>query len=94
MQDDLTDAVEWAIGQGIADPKRVAIFGHSYGGYAAVAGAAFTPDLYRCAVDLCGQCNLATLIKSFPEHIAARAMWNARVGNPDEPADAQLLRSA
>jgi dipeptidyl aminopeptidase/acylaminoacyl peptidase len=94
MQDDLTDAVEWAIARGIADPERVAIFGHSYGGYAAVAGAAFTPDLYRCAVDLSGQCNLATLIKSFPEHIGARAMWNARVGNPDDPADAELLRSA
>lgn len=54
MQNDLTDGVQWAVNQGVADPKRVAIFGGSYGGYAALAGAAFTPDLYRCAVDECG----------------------------------------
>src|SRR5262249_4115873 len=51
MQDDLTDAVHWAIEQGVADPHRVAIVGGSYGGYAALAGAAFTPHLYRCAID-------------------------------------------
>jgi dipeptidyl aminopeptidase/acylaminoacyl peptidase len=54
MQDDLTDAVKWAVDERIADPGRVAIFGGSYGGYAALAGAAFTPDLYKCAIDLCG----------------------------------------
>jgi dipeptidyl aminopeptidase/acylaminoacyl peptidase len=52
MQDDLTDAVRWAISEKMADPDRIAIFGGSYGGYAALAGATFTPDLYRCAVDL------------------------------------------
>jgi dipeptidyl aminopeptidase/acylaminoacyl peptidase len=52
MQDDLCDAVKWAIAEGIGDPKRVAIFGAPYGGYAALAGAAFTPELYRCAIDL------------------------------------------
>jgi dipeptidyl aminopeptidase/acylaminoacyl peptidase len=94
MQDDLSDAVKWAIAEGIADPKRVAIFGASYGGYAALAGAAFTPELYKCAIDLCGGNNLFTFIRSFPPHIAARALWNARVGNPDDPADRELLMSA
>ncbi|MFZ0678141.1 S9 family peptidase [Candidatus Binatus sp.] len=76
MQDDLTDAVRWAVAEGIADPVRVAIIGLSYGGYAAVAGAAFTPDLYKCA------------------YIAMRALWNARVGNPDDAADRELLTNA
>lgn len=58
MQDDLTDAVRWAIAQGIADPKRIAIYGGSYGGYAALAGATFTPELYRCAVNYVGVSDL------------------------------------
>ena len=94
MQDDLTDAVKWAVDEGIADADRVAIIGLSYGGYAAVAGAAFTPDVYKCAIDLCGSCNLFTMIRSFPAYIAMRALWNARVGNPDEPADHELLTNA
>ncbi len=68
MQDDLTDAVAWAVAQGIADPKRIGIFGGSYGGYAALAAVAFTPDLFCCAVDLCGPCNLITLLKSIPAY--------------------------
>jgi dipeptidyl aminopeptidase/acylaminoacyl peptidase len=94
MQDDLTDAVMWAVEEGFADRERIAIIGLSYGGYAAVAGAAFTPDLYKCAIDLCGNCNLFTMIRSFPPHIAMRALWNARVGNPDDPADKELLTDA
>ncbi len=94
MQDDLTDAVKWAVGQGIADPNRVAIFGGSYGGYATLAGSTFTPDLYNCAVDLCGPSNLATLIKSFAPYWGIRSIWNARVGNPDDPSDQELLRKA
>ena len=46
MQDDITDGVNWLIDQGIADPDRIAIYGASYGGYATLAGLAFTPDLY------------------------------------------------
>ena len=61
MQDDLTDAVHWAIEQGIADPKRVAIYGASYGGYAALAGAAYAPDLYCCAINYVGVSDLALL---------------------------------
>ncbi len=94
MQDDLTDAVRWAVDEGIADPERIAIIGLSYGGYAAVAGAAFTPDLYKCAIDLCGSCNLFTMIRAFPPFIAMRSLWNARVGNPDDPADKELLMNA
>lgn len=59
MQDDLTDAVKWAIDQGIADPKRVIIYGGSYGGYAALAGATFTPDLYCCAINYVGVSDMA-----------------------------------
>jgi dipeptidyl aminopeptidase/acylaminoacyl peptidase len=51
MQDDITDGVNWMISQGFADPKRIAIYGASYGGYATLAGITFTPDLYVCAVD-------------------------------------------
>ncbi len=94
MQDDLTDAVKWAVAEGIADRERITIIGLSYGGYAAVAGAAFTPDVYKCAIDLCGNCNLFTMIRSFPPYIAMRALWNARVGNPDDPADKELLTNA
>jgi dipeptidyl aminopeptidase/acylaminoacyl peptidase len=59
MQDDLSDAVKWAIDQGIADPGRVCIAGASYGGYAALAGVTFTPELYCCAVNYVGVSDLA-----------------------------------
>ena len=95
MQDDLTNGVAWAVSQKIADPKRVAIEGGSYGGYAALAGAAFTPDLYRCAVDECGPSNLFTLLKSLPPYWEVmRAMFFTRVGDPDKPADKPLLTRA
>lgn len=61
MQDDLSDAVAWAVDKGIADRKRVAIYGASYGGYAALAGATFTPDLYRCAVNYVGVSDMTYL---------------------------------
>jgi dipeptidyl aminopeptidase/acylaminoacyl peptidase len=92
MQDDLTDAVAYAISQGWADPSRVAIYGGSYGGYAALAGAAFTPDLYCCAVDIVGPSNLKTLIESLPPYWAPMiAMFHRRVGDP--ATDAQFLWS-
>jgi dipeptidyl aminopeptidase/acylaminoacyl peptidase len=94
MQDDLTDGVAWAVREGLADPARVAIQGASYGGYAALAGATFTPDVYRCAVSLAGISNLETLVRSFPAHAQIRGWWNERVGNVDDPADAELLRGA
>lgn len=70
MQDDLTDAVEWAIKEKIADPTRVAIFGGSYGGYAVLAGMTFTPDLYACGVDIVGVANLNSFVKGIPAHWA------------------------
>ncbi len=92
MQDDLTDGVDWAIKQGIADPKRIAIYGGSYGGYAALAGATFTPDLYRCAVDLVGPSNVITLIKSIPPYWSAMVeVFYNRVGNPE--TDEEFLKS-
>ncbi len=71
MQDDLTDGVKWAIAQGIADPGRVAIYGASYGGYAALAGVTFTPELYRCAVNYVGVSDL-NLITSWAGGRAGR----------------------
>ncbi len=95
MQDDLTDGVKWAVGQGVAEPKRVAIFGKSYGGYAALAGAAFTPDLYRCAVDECGPSNLFTLLASLPPYWEVeRSIFSTRIGSPAEPSDKELLTAA
>lgn len=66
MQQDLTDAVNWAVGEKIADPSRVAIYGGSYGGYAVLAGMTFTPEMYACGVDIVGVANLNTFIKSIP----------------------------
>jgi dipeptidyl aminopeptidase/acylaminoacyl peptidase len=68
MQDEITDGVNYLVKEGIADPGRVAIYGGSYGGYATLAGAAFTPDLYACAVDYVGVSNLLTFMKSIPPY--------------------------
>ncbi len=92
MQDDLTDAVKWAVATGAADPARVAIYGGSYGGYAALAGAAFTPGVYRCAVDAVGPSNLITLIKSIPPYWEPlKRVFDLRVGDADKEPD--FLRS-
>jgi dipeptidyl aminopeptidase/acylaminoacyl peptidase len=58
MQDDITDGVQWLIKEGIADPKRIGIYGASYGGYATLAGLTFTPDLYACGIDYVGVSNI------------------------------------
>jgi dipeptidyl aminopeptidase/acylaminoacyl peptidase len=94
MQNDLTDAVAFAIGQGWADPARVAIYGGSYGGYAALAGVAFTPDLYCCAVDIVGPSNLKTLIETIPPYWHPQiALFHQRVGNPETDAEFLWSRS-
>jgi dipeptidyl aminopeptidase/acylaminoacyl peptidase len=83
MQDDLTDAVAHVISKGWADPAKVAIMGGSYGGYATLAGAAFTPDLYCCGVDIVGPSNLITLIETIPPYWAPMvAQFHNRVGDP------------
>ena len=68
MQDDVTDGVLWAVEHGLADRNRLAIYGGSYGGYAALAGATFTPELYACAVSYVGPSNLFTLLESIPPY--------------------------
>jgi dipeptidyl aminopeptidase/acylaminoacyl peptidase len=91
MHDDLVDAVRWLVDRGVADAGRVAIYGGSYGGYAALAGATFTPDVFRCAVDIVGPSNLITFIETIPPYWSSYlAMLHDRVGNPETEAD--LLR--
>lgn len=68
MQNDLIDAVDWAIEQKIAIPAKVAIYGGSYGGYATLAGMTFTPDKFACGIDLVGISNLSTFLKSIPPY--------------------------
>jgi dipeptidyl aminopeptidase/acylaminoacyl peptidase len=92
MHDDLVDAVRWAVAQGVADPERVAIYGGSYGGYAALVGATFTPELFRCAVDIVGPSNLISFIETIPPYWTTfLAMLHERVGDP--ATDADFLRS-
>ncbi len=81
MQHDITDAVKWAIDQGIADPEKIGIFGGSYGGYAVLAGLAFTPDLYKCGVDLFGPSNVQTSINTMPDWWGPiKTRWLLRIG--------------
>lgn len=82
MQHDLTDAVNWAIEKGIADPEKVAIYGGSYGGYAVLAGLTFTPELYCCGVDIVGPSNMQTLFASIPPYWAPlKKQLTLRVGD-------------
>lgn len=66
MQNDITDSVMWAIDQGIADPDRICIYGGSYGGYAAMAGLTFTPDLYQCGINYVGVTDINLLFETMP----------------------------
>ena len=95
MQDDITWGVRYLIEQGIADKNRVAIMGGSYGGYATLAGLAFTPDLYACGVDIVGPSNLFTLMESIPAYWeAGRKSLYEMVGDPDTEEGKKLLRDA
>jgi dipeptidyl aminopeptidase/acylaminoacyl peptidase len=95
MQDDVTWGVQYLIEQGIADPQRVAIMGGSYGGYATLAGLAFTPELYACGVDIVGPSNLFTLLDSVPPYWeAARAFLYGMVGDPRTEEGQALIRAA
>lgn len=92
MQDDITWGVKHLIAQGIADPARIGIVGGSYGGYAVLAGVAFTPDLYAAAVDIVGPSNLNTLLDSLPPYWeAGRKIMYARMADPGTPAGKQWL---
>jgi len=96
MQDDLTAGVRYLVAQGIVDPKRVGIMGGSYGGYATLAGLAFTPDVYAAGVSIVGPSNLITLLNSIPPYWeAGRIIFHERMGNPTTAAGrAQLERQS
>jgi dipeptidyl aminopeptidase/acylaminoacyl peptidase len=92
MHDDLVDAVAWAVDRGYADPNKIAIYGRSYGGFAALVGATFTPDLFCCAVDIVGVSNLVTFIRTIPPYWqTALDMFRKRVGDPD--TEEEFLKS-
>jgi dipeptidyl aminopeptidase/acylaminoacyl peptidase len=93
MHDDLIDATDWAIAQGIADPRRVAIFGGSYGGYAALVGLTFTPEKFACAVDLYGIANLVTFLDTIPPYFKPwRSILKVRTGDDTTEAGRRFLR--
>jgi dipeptidyl aminopeptidase/acylaminoacyl peptidase len=92
MHDDLIDAVDWAIAEGVADPARVAIYGASYGGYSALVGATFTPEKFACAIDVFGISNLATFVNSIPPYWHSwRATWRMRMGDETTAEGRRLL---
>ena len=94
MHDDLIDAVNWAIDQGVTTRERVAIMGGSYGGYCVLAGLAFTPDVFACGVDIVGPSNLNTLLSSIPAYWEAmRVQLHKRVGDPTTPEGQALLKA-
>ncbi len=96
MQDDITWGVKYLVAQGIAEPKRIGIMGGSYGGYATLAGVAFTPDVYAAAVSIVGPSNLITLLESIPPYWEQiRKMFHERMGDPSTPeGKAQLERQS
>jgi dipeptidyl aminopeptidase/acylaminoacyl peptidase len=92
MHEDLLDAVAWAVDQKIADPKRVAIMGKSFGGFATLVGLTFTPEAFACGVDLVGPSNLKTLVATFPPYwTPALDIFRMRVGDPATPEGDQFL---
>jgi dipeptidyl aminopeptidase/acylaminoacyl peptidase len=93
MHDDLLDAVDWAVARGVTTSDKVAIMGGSYGGYATLAGLAFTPERFACGVDIVGPSNLETLLKTIPPYWeAGKAQMYARMGNPSTPEGMALLK--
>ncbi|MFJ4716309.1 S9 family peptidase [Streptomyces sp. NPDC088785] len=95
MHDDLLDGVDWAVREGYADPGRVGVLGASYGGYAALVGVTFTPDVFAAAVDLVGISDLAPFLRSLPEFTrpALADNWFRFVGDPDDPEQAADMRA-
>ena len=94
MHDDLVDAVRWAVGEGVADPGRVAIWGASYGGYAALLGATLTPGVFACAVDVVGVSDLARLLETAPPYWELGLPWWKRfVGDPADPAQRKVMEA-
>jgi len=93
MQDDLTWGVKDLVSKGVVDPKRVAIYGGSYGGYAALAGLAFTPEVYAAGASFVGPSNLFTLLNSIPPYWeSVRRQFDYFVGDPKSPEDAERMK--
>ncbi|MBL0927184.1 MAG: S9 family peptidase, partial [Phycisphaerales bacterium] len=92
MHDDLIDAVNWAVAEKIADPKKVAIMGGSYGGYATLVGLTFTPEVFAAGVSIVGPSNLNTLLESIPPYwIPIKKQFQTRVGDSSTPEGKKLL---
>jgi dipeptidyl aminopeptidase/acylaminoacyl peptidase len=92
MHEDLLDAVKWAIKEGIADPSKIAIYGGSYGGYAALWGATHSGDVFKCSVDIVGPSNLQTLLDTVPPYWASyQEMLYRRIGDPRTNEGKELL---
>jgi dipeptidyl aminopeptidase/acylaminoacyl peptidase len=93
MHDDLVDGVRWAIDRGVADPKKVAIMGASYGGYSALSGAAFTPDMFVAAVDVVGIADMVSLIEDWPKYwrVGDMGFWSRFFADPRKPEERSLL---
>jgi len=95
MHDDLLDAVDWAVARGVTSPDKVAIMGGSYGGYATLAGMAFTPDKFACGVDIVGPSNLQTLLKTIPAYWeSGKVQFYKRMGDPTTEEGRKLLDAA
>lgn len=95
MHDDLIDAVNWAIDQGIAVADQVAIMGGSYGGYSTLAGLTFTPETFACGVDIVGPSNLETLLETIPPYWAPMVKtFHERMGNPETEEGLAMLKAA
>lgn len=93
MHDDLIDAIEWAVARGIARRDRIAIMGGSYGGYATLAGLAFTPEVFACGVDIVGPSNLETLLETIPPYWKPVVQqFHRRMGNPETADGLALLK--
>jgi dipeptidyl aminopeptidase/acylaminoacyl peptidase len=92
MHDDLIDGVRWAVERGVADPARVAIMGASYGGYAALSGLAFTPDVFAAGIDRVGIADMVSLIENWPQYWGVgREFWSRFFGDPADPEDRRVL---
>ena len=94
MHDDLIDAVNWAVEEGIAQKDKIAIMGGSYGGYSTLIGLTFTPDVFACGVDIVGPSNLLTLMETIPPYwLPMINMFATRVGDYRTEAGKELLKS-
>ena len=95
MQDDITWGAKYLLSNGISNNDKIAIMGGSYGGYATLAGLAFTPDLYACGVDIVGPSNIFTLLESVPAYWeSGRAFLYGMVGDPNTEVGKKLIHAA